>query len=225
MTTRSWTSRGFVGLSIERSCPGHRPGLRAISWSLAGLLVALTLGACSAATATPTPAPLPTPTPSGVIIVPGSVEPTPTEMPSQSPAAATTEPAQTVSPTMHVKCPSAAVVGQTLGLLAEQAPTSPTIMTTQVAGEAMTTCNYSGTFRTMVSFAIFSSSPLLATTEANTKAMQGSTAVPGLGDAAYYVPDSGLDVFVEPVSMLQISCSKGPTTEQYEALARAVLGG
>jgi hypothetical protein len=225
MTTRSWTSRGVVGLSIERSWPGHRPGPRTISWSLAYLLVALTLGACSAATATPTPAPLLTPTPSGLIIVPGSVEPTPTDMPSQSPAAATTEPAQTVSPTMHVKCPSAAVVGQTLGMLANQAPTGPTIDSTQVGTESMTTCNYSGMFRTMVSFAVFGSPADMASAEANTKAMKGSTAVPGLGDAAYYVPDAGLDVFVEPVSLLQISCSKGPTAGQYEALARAVLGG
>lgn len=223
MTTRSRTSRGVIRLRIGPSWPGHWRGPRAIFFGLAGLLVALALAACStaSATATPTQAPLPTPSPSGVIIIPGSAEPTLSEMPSVSPS----KPELTAAATVNAKCPSAAVVGQTLGLLAEQAPTSPTIMTTQVAGEAMTTCNYSGTFRTMVSFAIFSSSTLLATTEANTKAMQGSTAVPGLGDAAYYVPDSGLDVFVEPVSMLQISCSKGPTTEQYEALARAVLGG
>jgi hypothetical protein len=146
-------------------------------------------------------------------------------MTSESPAAATSEPAQTVSPTVNAKCPAAAVVGQALGLLAEQAPTGPTITTSQVGGEAMTTCNYSGTFRTMVSFAVYSSPTQLAAAEANTKAMQGSTAVSGLGDAAYYVPDAGLDVFIDPVSLLQISCSNGPTAEQYEALARTVLGG
>jgi hypothetical protein len=160
-----------------------------------------------------------------LIIVPGSAEPTPPELTSESPAAATSLPAQTVSPTVNAKCPSAAVVGQTLGLLANQAPTGPTIDSTQVGTESMTTCNYSGMFRTMVSFAVFGSPADMASAEANTKGMNGSTAVSGLGDAAYYVPDAGLDVFTNPVSLLQISCSKGTTAEQYEALARAVLAG
>jgi hypothetical protein len=76
----------------------------------------------------------------------------------------------------------------------------------------------------MVSFAVFGSPADMASAEAGAAAMQGSTAVPGLGDQAYYVPHAGLDVFVYPLSLLQISCSQGPTAEKYEALARVILG-
>jgi len=183
---------------------------------LAGLLVALAIAGCSGATASLTLAPLITPTPTGPIIVPGSLELT----------TAPSEAEQTAAATIKVNCPSAAVVGAALDLLAEQAPTGPTISSTQVGAEAMTTCNYSGTFRTMVSFAIFGSPADAAGAEASTEAMQGSTAVPGLGDAAFYVAGVGvLDVFIDPVSLLQISCSNGPTEDQLEALARTVLAG
>ena len=238
MATRSRTAHGVVELRIGRSRPSPRRS-RATALGLAGLLVTLALSACSSATATPTqtpiPAPLPSASPTGVIIVPGSAGPTATEMSSESPTptstlpqqtpAATGAPGQTAAPTIDVKCPSPAVVGAALDLLANQAPTGPTIDSTQVGTESMTTCNYSGMFRTMVSFAVFGSPADMASAEAGAAAMQGSTAVPGLGDQAYYVPDAGLDVFVYPLSLLQISCSQGPTAEQYEALARAILGG
>lgn len=205
----------------------------AIRWRiLATLTVAtLALAACGAGPTSSPSAGVPAVPASGVratssggpgaaMSVPGGTESATTS----ATTSATSGPEQTVSPTINVKCPSAAVVGQALDMLANQAPTGPTISTSQVGTESMTTCNYSGMFRTMISFAVFGSPVDMASAEANTKAMKGSTPVSGLGDAAYYVPDAGLDVFVDPVSMLQISCSKGPTAGQYEALARTVLG-
>ena len=234
MVTRSRTAHGVVWLRIGPLRSGRPRKSRATFLGLAGLLVAVALSACSSAAATSTPPPLPSPSPSGLIIVPGSVAPTATEMSSENPTPTSTLPQQTAAetgtseqtpaPTVNAKCPSAAVVGAALDLLANQAPTGPTIDSTQVGTESMTTCNYSGMFRTMVSFAVFGSPADMASAEAGAAAMQGSTAVPGLGDQAYYVPDAGLDVFVYPLSLLQISCSQGPTAEKYEALARVILG-
>ena len=77
----------------------------------------------------------------------------------------------------------------------------------------------------MVSFAVFGSPADAAAAQANAAAMQGSTQVPGLGDQAYYVPDAGLDVFVYPLSLIQISCSNTVGADALETLARAILGG
>jgi len=154
-----------------------------------------------------------------------SESPTPTSTSPRQTAVETGAPGQTAAATVNAKCPSAAAVGAALDLLAEQAPTGPTISSTQVGTESMTTCNYSGTFRTMVSFAVFGAPADMAAAEARAAAMQGSTVVSNLGDQAYYVPDAGLDVFVYPLSLIQISCSNSPSADQLEALARAVLGG
>jgi hypothetical protein len=235
MEIRSRAGRDVLGLRIGPSHSGRQRRSRATFFGLAGLLVALALAACSASTATPTLPPSPSPSPTGLIIVPGSVIPTATEMSSESPTPTSTSPqqtavetgapGQTAAATVNATCPSAAAVGAALDLLAEQAPTGPTISSTQVGTESMTTCNYSGTFRTMVSFATFGSPADMAAAEAGAAAMQGSTAVTGLGEQAYYVPDAGLDVFVYPLSLIQISCSNSVSADQLEALARAVLGG
>ncbi len=237
MEIRSRACRIGLGLRIGPSHSGRQLRSRASFFGLAVLLVALALAACSASTATPTLPPSPSPSPTGLIIVPGSVAPTATEMSTESPTPTSTSPrptavetgapGQTAAPTVNVTCPSAAAaaVGMALDLLAEQAPTGPTISSTQVGTESMTTCNYSGTFRTMVSFATFGSPADMAAAEAGAAAMQGSTAVTGLGEQAYYVPDAGLDVFVYPLSLIQISCSNSVSADQLEALARAVLGG
>ena len=50
-----------------------------------------------------------------------------------------------------VQCPPAAAVGAALSLLGAEASTGQKITSTDQFGEAMTTCNYSGAARTMVS--------------------------------------------------------------------------
>jgi hypothetical protein len=72
-------------------------------------------------------------------------------------------------------------------------------------------------------FAIFSSPALAATAKANAAAMPGSTAVPGLGDAAYHY-NGVLDIFGGPVSLIQISSSSSPSAHQLERLAQTLLG-
>ena len=53
--------------------------------------------------------------------------------------------------------------------------------------------------------------------------MPGSTAVPGLGDAAYYY-NGVLDISSGPVSLIQISSSSSPSAHQLERLAQTLLG-
>ena len=90
MGTHSRTSHCVVGLRMGPSLPAHWHEPRAVFVSLMGLLVAVALAGCSAASGSPTRIPIPgmpTPIMSGLNVIPGSGEPTMTEWPSESPSA------------------------------------------------------------------------------------------------------------------------------------------
>jgi len=145
MATRSRTAHGVVELRIGRSRPSPRRS-RATALRLAGLLVTLALSACSSATATRPKRQYRRPCrrqadrrdhrawlgrADGYRDV--EREPDPHVDIAQQTPAATGAPGQTAAPTIDVKCPSPAVVGAALDLLANQAPTGPTIDSTQWA--------------------------------------------------------------------------------------------
>jgi hypothetical protein len=127
-----------------------------------------------------------------------------------------------------VQCPSLAVVGAAVSAAPYGTNPAPKITTSSTPVGAETICDYSDIFQMQleVQFITVPSPAYQAAAKSLHVGNASWTAVPGLGDAAYYNTDlHALLVFYGQVSAIQILSSSGDASEgQMEGLARTLIG-